>query len=560
MKNLPKQMRDVLQLAACLGASFQEEVLSKVVTDYFASQEGAPKSSQLSKWLTKAIEAWFIKIDNAGYRWVHDGVQEAALCIAGATGLTKTRFQVGKILLRRLSKQEMDQSLFVVVNLLNVGIGTEVSSGSAVTFAELNLRAAQRAMRLSGFEIAASYSDVAISLLPEGHWQPQYKLSTKLHTLAIQAHGVLGNVETMQSLYDEVLGQPDIPLKDRLPLYSAMLESLSGRDPLAAKELANEVLEQLNHPLMKTRRKLSVFNCFSVIKAYDRNLNPDMVSTLPTMIDENAIAAMKILSSLLILTYMTNKTELPAVTSKMASLVNTFGVCDEAANAYCYRGSFATNAKFAKRIMDRSKDRYSKAASKMYIYCLMSHTRDIQWVQKAYEENYHYSLQVGDVQMALYCFMHVLDYALVTGHSLESTAAEARHTIRSLQLMNRGWQIDLMRILWQGVLNMQGQSEDPFVLKGEAMDETAMAPASPGTLDGALRIGFKAIIFAFCGNHQANADEHMDHIQAAAIQLAGNGTGFWYEIYTAISCLHCARSASGGQFQKYKRFCLKDVH
>ncbi|CAJ1947961.1 unnamed protein product [Cylindrotheca closterium] len=561
MKNLPKQMQEVLQLAACLGASFQESVLSKVANDYFSRQPNAPNADRLSKWLTKAIEEGFVKMDNVGYRWIHDKVQEAALSIASGTDLTKMRFQVGTILLRRLSRQEMDQALFVVVNLLNVGIGTEVSLESAVSFAELNLRAAQRAMRLSGFEIAASYGDVAIGLLPEGHWQSQYKLSLKLHTLAIQAHGVLGNVETMQTLYEEVLGQPDVLLNDRLPLHHAMLESLSGRDPQAAKELANEVLEQLNHPLMKSGRKLSIFKRFNVIKAYDRNLNPDMASTLPVMTDKNALSAMKILSSVLVLTYVTNKAELPVVTSKMASLVNTFGVCDEAANAYCYRGSFASNlrvvdahAKFAKVIMDRSKDRYSKAASKMYIFCLMSHTRDIRWVQKGYEENYHYSLQVGDIQMALYSFMHVLYYALVSGHSLESTSAEARHTIRSLQRMNRGWQVGLMTILWQGVLNMRGQSEDPFVLKGEAMDETAMAPASPGTVDGALRIGFKAIIFAFCGNHQANADEHIDHIQAAASQVAGNGICFWFEVYTAISCLHCARSAPGRHFQKYKRF------
>ncbi|CAJ1968113.1 unnamed protein product [Cylindrotheca closterium] len=562
MKNLPKRMREVLQLAACLGASFQESVLSRVVTDYFASQQDAPKSGQLSKWLTKAVEAGFVKMDNVGYRWIHDKVQEAALSIASGTDLTKMRFQVGKILLRRLSRQEMDQALFVVVNLLNVGIGTEVSSSaSAVTFAELNLRAAQRAMRLSGFEIAASYSDIAIGLLPDGHWQSQYKLSLKLYTLATQAHGVLDNVETMQSLYDEVLEQPDIPLKDRLPLYYAMLESLSGRDLQAGKELGYEVLEQLDHPLMKPGGKQSIFKRFNIVRDYDRNLNPETASTLPVMTDANALSAMKILSTLLVLTYMTNKAELPTVTSKMASLVNTFGVCDEAGNAYVFRGTYATDlrvidahGKFAKGIMDRSKDRYSKAASRMYVLCMMSHTRDIRWVLKGYEENYHYSLQVGDIQAALYSNMLLLYYALVSGHSLKSTAAEARNRIRSLQRRNRGWQVGLMTILWQGVLNMQGQSEDPFVLKGEAMDETAMPPASPDTVDGALRLGIKAIIFAFCGNHQANADEHMDQIQAASIQNAGNSIGFWFEIYTAISCLHCARSASGRQCQKYKRF------
>ncbi|KAL3928809.1 MAG: hypothetical protein SGBAC_012486 [Bacillariaceae sp.] len=270
---------------------------------------------------------------------------------------------------------------------------------------------------------------------------------------------------------------------------------------------------------------------------------------------------MKILTPLLVLTYVLNKAELPVVTSKMASLVNTFGVCDEAASAYCYRGSFASNlkvidahAKFAKEIMDRSKDRYSKAASKMYILCLLSHTRDIRWVQKGYEENYHYSLQVGDIQVALLSFMYVLYYSLVTGYSLASTAEESRDTIRSLKLKYGGWQVGLMAVLWQGVLNLQGKSEDPLVLKGEAIDETVMDPATPDTVDGALRIGFKAIIYAFCGSHQANADENMERIQDVASRLKGNGIAFWFEIYTAISCLHCARSAGRKSAAKYRKF------
>lgn len=560
MKSLPKKLRQILQLAACLGASFREDVLNKVVKDYFTDKEDAFKPGQLIRCLTKAIEQGFLKMDSVGYRWIHDKIQEAALTIATESNLKKMRQQIGNILLRRLSRQEMDQALFVVVNLLNVGIGSEMSSESAVSLAELNLRAAQRAMRLSGFEVAANYADVGIKLLAEDCWQSQYKLSLKLFTLATNAHGVLGDVERMESTYDEVLGQPNVPLADRLPLYYAMLESLSGRDPVRGKELGYKVLEQLGYPLLKAGRKLAIFTRLHVIRTYDRNLKPEDASTMPKMTDENALAAMKILSSLLILTYVTNKAENPAVTSKMASLVNTYGVCDEAANAYCYRGTFASNlkvmdahAKFAKRIMDRSKDRYSKAASKMYIFCLMSHTRDIRWVQKGYGENYHYSLQVGDIQMALYSFMLVLYYALVSGHSLASTSEEARATIRSLQLMNRGWQVGLMTIMWQGVMNMQGQSEDPLVLKGEAMDETVMDPASPTTMDGAMRIGSKAIIYAFCGNHQANVDEHMEVVLTAAGQLAGNAVGFWFEIYTAISCLHCARSRDR-RSAKYRKF------
>ncbi|CAJ1959582.1 unnamed protein product [Cylindrotheca closterium] len=48
MKNLPPKMQEVLQLAACLGASFREDFLSRVVKDYF--KERPLKPNELSKW------------------------------------------------------------------------------------------------------------------------------------------------------------------------------------------------------------------------------------------------------------------------------------------------------------------------------------------------------------------------------------------------------------------------------------------------------------------------------------------------------------------------------
>ncbi|CAJ1959581.1 unnamed protein product [Cylindrotheca closterium] len=404
------------------------------------------------------------------------------------------RYEVGTILLRRLSRLEVDKALFVVANLLNVGVGGSIPSTVATSLAELNFRAAKRAMRLSGFDIASNYAGVGISLLPQDCWQSHRDFTLKLYTLATNVYGVLGNAETMQVMYDE-------------------------------------------------------------------NLDPNRASTLAMMTNKTALDAMKILSTLLVLVYVSNKIELPVVTSKMVALVNEFGVCDEAANAYAYRGGMATNlkvidahAKCTQIIMERSKDRYSKAASKLYIDCLQSYTHDIRSVQDSLYENYHYSSQVGDIQMSLYSYMVFLKFEVVNGRSLRAASEETRENIRNIKRMNRGWQVHLMSIMFQAILNMLGQSEDPLVLKGEAMDETVLDdPAACDNLGDALRHGFKGIIFAFCGNHQANAEETLEKIPFIVEATSGNAIRLWFEIYVAISCLHCARS-SDKRSSKYRRY------
>ncbi|KAL3938554.1 MAG: hypothetical protein SGBAC_006555 [Bacillariaceae sp.] len=559
MVSLPQQMREVLQVAACLGASFQEHMLSKVVRDYFSGRKDCPTADQISKLLTDGILQGLLKIDSVGYRWIHDKVQEAALSITSEANLKKLRYQVGNTMLRRLSRQELDHSLFVVVNLLNVGIGSGIPSESAVSLAELNLRAANRSMKLSGFEVASRYTETAIGLLPVGYWKSHYKMAMELHTIATNAHSVLGNVEKMEAVYGNVMQQPNIPLKDRLPLYSSMVESLSGRDVGRAKDLSFDVLEQLGHGTMRDGKKLTMHINLNLVKSHDKKLDPNMASKLPVMTNEKALAAMKVLSAMITLTYATNKKELCSVTSKMVALVKKYGVCIEAANAYGIRGAFATNlevieahAKFAHTIMNQSKDKYAKAGTKLYIFCLFSFTRDIRWVQKNLFENYHYSLQVGDMQMTVYSYLLGLYYEVVCGRSLVSVVEETRETMTHIKGMNRGSQMDLLSVIFQSMLNIKGESEDPLVLKGEAMDETALDSASIDSWHGALIVGYKGFLNTYCGNHQGNAEEILDKMPYVREEVGGDGIVMWLDIYVAVSCLHCARTRSKKR-AKYRR-------
>mmetsp|Transcript_45890 Transcript_45890/g.111166 ORF Transcript_45890/g.111166 Transcript_45890/m.111166 type:complete len:364 (+) Transcript_45890:72-1163(+) len=243
----------------------------------------------------------------------------------------------------------------------------------------------------------------------------------------------------------------------------------------------------------------------------------------------------------------------------MVALVNKHGVCIEAANAYGIRGAFATNlevieahAKCAHTIMEQSKDRYAKAATTVYIFCLFSFTRDIRWVQKNLFENYHYGLRVGDIQMAMYSYMMGLYYELVNGRSLVAVTEETRETIAQIKVMNRASQLDLLAVLFQSMLNMKGESEDPLVLKGEAMDETALDPASMTTWNDALIVGYKGLLNAYCGNHQANAEEILEKMPYVIKEIGGDGIVMWLDIYVAVSCLHVARSR-GKRSPKYRK-------
>ncbi|CAJ1964391.1 unnamed protein product [Cylindrotheca closterium] len=174
---------------------------------------------------------------------------------------------------------------------------------------------------------------------------------------------------------------------------------------------------------------------------------------------------------------------------------------------------------------------------------------------------YHYGLQVGDIQMAIYSYMMGLYYELVCGRSLVTVTEETRETMAHLKAMNCDSQMELLSVLFQSMLNMKGEAEDPLVLKGEAMDETALDPASITSWNDALIIGYKGILNAYCGNHQANAEEILEKMPFVRDEVGANAIIMWLDIYVAVSCLHCARSRGkrSGKYRKHGQNISKTV-
>jgi predicted ATPase len=113
------------------------------------------------------------------FKWEHNRIQEAALLLIGKDELPSIQFEVDELLVSTLSKHQVNESLFVLANILNQGPMRKKSapSMSMRLVVNLNLQTGLNAFESSAFVAATSYLTRGVELLPIYKWTSNYKLA-----------------------------------------------------------------------------------------------------------------------------------------------------------------------------------------------------------------------------------------------------------------------------------------------------------------------------------------------------------------------------------------------
>eukprot|EP00978_Attheya_sp_CCMP212_P020354 scaffold58147_cov60-Attheya_sp.AAC.4 len=295
---------NLLQLASCLGSSFDEKLLfvaweglgktrHRLGSSDDDEDEKVCKRDGLKQLLGQAIDEAFLEAHSEShYRWVHDNIQEAAMSLVAEEKMQEFQLSIGEILLRELSKTELRAAIFVVANLLNAKEVCDLDKRTKI--AELNLDAAEKAKELSAFESAAKYVGKGIGLLPADTWTSQKELSLKMYSICAEAHYSLGNVAETQKYCDEVLHQDKIPILDKMRVYHCMVMTMgNGGRAREALKLSFDILSQLKckFPRNSASQMITAFYWLSKTKVPSK----DEIAELPLMTDPTHKACMQLI-------------------------------------------------------------------------------------------------------------------------------------------------------------------------------------------------------------------------------------------------------------------------
>lgn len=333
MKRLPDNLQILMHYAACLGAEFKMYALETILTHSEFLEGDAIEAEGIDGMLRMLRDGNFIEQSGPNsFRWVHDNIQEAALSYGMALEPSFQNY-IGRILFVSLSGQEFEEMVFEIANLINKG--TFVHSAD---FAELNLRAAKKAHRISAFHTAASYVKFGIKFLPESKWTNHSLLALKLYTLGAEMEVTLGSTDTAKEYMGEVLRQSHLTELEKLPIYIAKSYKLSNIESKHEEDLEFLCRTLKNFGYWVPLGVLQPFHALRVLRRTIKAAKKRSIGSYETpklMTNAKDKAAMSFLSRIFYASYFTGSKFLLVFSScQMVQMTLDQGVSPLSAYAY----------------------------------------------------------------------------------------------------------------------------------------------------------------------------------------------------------------------------------
>ncbi len=281
---LPSECVDALQLAACIGNSFDLRTLALV-------QSSTLRDEIYRLW--PALEAGLIIPLGDGYRtamlqgdehslstmlmeelrvghssrfaFLHDRVQQAAYALIPPDTLEALHLSVARLWIEGSPKSEHgvehgvghsvghSKELFDIVNHYNLGLALIDDEQERYQLAGLNLAAAQRTQASSAFTAMRQFAHAARAALPPDAWEASHDLACAVTLVCGEAEALTGHYDRALAALDEVERHVKNPLDhyrvvERKILFYKMKNDLNAAFATGAGVLAQFALDLPRFP------------------------------------------------------------------------------------------------------------------------------------------------------------------------------------------------------------------------------------------------------------------------------------------------------------------------
>ncbi|GEM_PF-762954 len=216
IRRLDERTARALWCGACAGDAFDLGLLARL-TSRPAMELAEDLIGAIDEELIAPIgDAWRfvghqadLDLASVRYRFLHDRMQEAAYGLVEGDERAAIHLAIGRGLLEQTAGDELDARVQEIVRQLNLASTLLTSAAERLQLAQLDLRAAEKALSSAAFHAARDYAELAAGLLPADAWESQRELAWKLlNTRALAAQLCL-DTDTAMALYDEALGRAE---------------------------------------------------------------------------------------------------------------------------------------------------------------------------------------------------------------------------------------------------------------------------------------------------------------------------------------------------------------
>ncbi|AUT01062.1 histidine kinase [Nostoc sp. CENA543] len=514
LRKLPLSTQQVIKLAACIGNSFDLATLAIVSEQseietasalWKALQEGLILPiSEVYKFYQQESSVKgnlsFVEEVQPGqmtveYKFLHDRVQQAAYSLIPPQEIQSVHLKIGQLLLNNTPAANLEDGIFAIVNQLNLAKELLTQSTERQALAEYNLLASRKAKIATAYVAAFQYAQKGIDVLAEDSWQTQYHLTLELHQIAAETSHLIGDLQQMQAFTDLVLDHAKTPL-DMVSVYGVIIDAFTTQaqitDAIAA---AINILGQLQVELPSEPSQADVTAAFDAVAHVLEGHSPAELLNLPSVTDNNILAAARILTSLAPAAYLSQPLLYLVVILKKVYLSVVYG--NESTSPFTYAsygillcgivGNLELGYEFGQLALDllyRDPNSQFKGKTLTLVYLYTRHGKThlretLQPLQHAYSS----CLDAGDLAFTGYCAYNYVLYSHFAGQNLTQLELESDAYCQALAHLKQNLTHTYCLLARQIILNLTGYADNPVVLSGTAYNEQQQLPLHEAASD-----------------------------------------------------------------------------
>ena len=542
LRRLPDRTQDVLQLAACIGNTFDLRTLAAISTRTTAETAADLHEALVREMVVPLGEDYkFVGLDqpdqsaNAVYRFQHDRVQQAAYELIDPARRQAVHLSIGRLMRQHVGVDRLKERVIDIVGHLNAGRALVTDRSERHELAALNLRAGLEATRSSAYQSALGFLRVGQELLGASPWDEDFDLMLALSREVQQCAYLTAAYDEAQTWAEAVLERAPTPLA-KAEILAALTRQYSTMGRM--RESIDVAFQGLSLLGVDFKANPTSDDVAREIEEVASNLAGRDIAALideAELTDAGARIAIRILMEVFPAAFLSGSGDLfPYLVLKPVNLSLRHGNSPESAFAYAAFGMLLCGvlndpargyqyAKLAVAMNERFNDITLKARI-LYVYAMFVHhwshhwSSMTPWFLKGIEAGY----QSGDL---LYLAYSAQD-CVIWDPTLDLATATREQRKYLAIVKDSGYQdsYDSGTLFLQMQLNFQGLTSGRFSMNDGSFDEALCIEGmrQRGFMTGIANYHiYKAEIHALYGDY-AGALDHVviqDGLIASAMSL-----------------------------------------
>jgi predicted ATPase/class 3 adenylate cyclase/tRNA A-37 threonylcarbamoyl transferase component Bud32 len=499
---LSKSTQQVLQLAACIGATFDLKTLSIIRESTMEKTAEELNEALRANMVIPLSDSYkFVGLDAPGkiellsgnegensiqlnptYRFQHDRVQQAAYSMIDPDKTQAVHLSIGRLILNHTNGNQLDEVLMDVVGHLNKGRTLIRDLEERKEFVRLNLKAGIKAKQSSAYESALNYLETGYKMLDDDAWQNDYKLIWELSEEIQHCSYLTSDRNNADHWTETMLEHAKTSIEKGLVLSARTRQYATIGKMRESIQSAREGLSFLGFEFVRVP---NAENVAEEVRLVSENLKGREIADLinmPNLDDPKAKIASQLLMETFPAAFLSGSGEMfPYLVLKSVNIALCYGNSPETAFAYAAYGMLLCGlfddtakgyeyGKLSVNIIEKFEEVALKSRI-IYVYAMFIHhwsnhwTSMTPWFRKGIEAGY----QSGDLLYLAYSAQDCIIWDPQL--DLETASKEQRKLLKIVKECEYQDSYDSGTLFLQMQLNFQGLTKSKYSLTDDDFDE-----------------------------------------------------------------------------------------